>query len=62
MEDVFPIKIGDIPASYVSLPEGSLRRFFFLKLKVLILTFPKRLPREDPKVFHYKQSSGSFVG
>ena len=22
MEDVFPIKKGDIPASYVSLPEG----------------------------------------
>ena len=22
-EDVFPIKNGDIPASYVSLPEGS---------------------------------------
>ena len=23
-EDIFPIKNGDIPASYVSLPEGSL--------------------------------------
>ena len=23
-EDVFPIKNGDIPASYVSLPEGSI--------------------------------------
>ena len=27
-EDVFPIKHGDIPASYVSLPEGS-RPFVF---------------------------------
>ena len=27
-EDVFPIKHGDIPASYVSLPEGNLLRFF----------------------------------
>ena len=24
-EDVFPIKNGDIPASYVSLPEGNFR-------------------------------------
>ncbi len=27
-EDVFPIKHGDIPASYVSLPKGSLSRIF----------------------------------
>ena len=25
-EDIFPIEIGDIPASYVSLPEGEILR------------------------------------
>ena len=28
IEDVFPIKHGDIPASYVSLPEGKWDPFF----------------------------------
>ena len=29
-EDVFPIKNGDIPASYVSLPEGTLSVVFYV--------------------------------
>ena len=36
-EDVFPIKHGDIPASYVSLPEGKLEC-----KKPLMLNFPVR--------------------
>ena len=39
-EDVFPIKDGDIPASYVSLPEGK----FDLSHKILI--FFRHLPQK----------------
>ena len=38
IEDVFPIKNGDIPASYVSLPEG---------------TPPKRPHMEGPKMMGF---------
>ena len=32
-EDVFPIEHGDIPASYVSLPEGNFPESHFFSLK-----------------------------
>ena len=42
-EDVFPIENGDIPASYVSLPEGS--RNLYQNLYLIFSTPPGSLTR-----------------
>ena len=39
-EDVFPIKNGDIPASYVSLPEAILKKCQKLALAKLFMKSP----------------------
>ena len=62
MEDVFPIKIGDIPASYVSLPEGSLRRFFFSKAQGFDFDFSKKVAPRRSQSFPLQAEFWKFCG